>query len=79
LYAAQLVDAYDDDHDLNAELAAATYEDYRQVLSPDGLADKEWMKKAMDFILKVTDTREQISPDQVFDFSLSRDAIAQMK
>ncbi|MGB7948136.1 MAG: ABC transporter substrate-binding protein, partial [Candidatus Binatia bacterium] len=60
-------------------LAAATYEDYRQVLSPDGLADKEWMKKAMDFILKVTDTREQISPDQVFDFSLSRDAIAQMK
>jgi ABC-type nitrate/sulfonate/bicarbonate transport system substrate-binding protein len=60
-------------------LAPATYEDYRQVLSPDGLADDKWMKKAMDFILKVTETREPISPGQVFDFSLSRDAIAQMK
>jgi len=60
-------------------LASATYEDYREVLSPDGLADEKWMKKAMDFILKVTDTREQISPDQVFDFSLSREAIAQLK
>ena len=60
-------------------LAQATYEDYRQVLSPDGLADENWMREAMAFILKVTDTKKQISPDQVFDFSLSREAMAQMK
>jgi hypothetical protein len=60
-------------------MAAATYEEYRQYLSPDGLADETWMKKAMDFILKVTETGEQISPRQVFDFSVSREALAQMK
>ncbi|MGH7928767.1 MAG: hypothetical protein ACREQV_13340, partial [Candidatus Binatia bacterium] len=60
-------------------LSVATYEEYRRYLSPDGLADETWMKKAMDFILKVTETREQISPGQVFDFSLSREALAQMK
>lgn len=60
-------------------LAADTYEEYRQYLSPDGLADEKWMKKAMDFILKVTDTKKQISPADVFDFSLTQEAIAKMK
>ena len=60
-------------------LAGETYEEYRRDLSPDGLADEQWMKKAMEFILKVTGTQEQISPAKVFDFSLTRDAIAQMK
>ena len=60
-------------------LASETYEEYRRDLSPDGLADEQWMKKAMDFILKVTGTKEQISPGRVFDFSLSQEAIAQMK
>jgi hypothetical protein len=43
------------------------------------LADEQWMKKAMAFILKVTGTEENISPAKVFDFSLTRDAIAQVK
>ncbi len=60
-------------------LAAETYEDYRHSLSPDGMADEEWQKRAMEFILKVTGTQEQISPAKVFDFSLSRDALAQLK
>jgi NitT/TauT family transport system substrate-binding protein len=58
-------------------LAEATYEEYRRYLSPDGLADEKWMKKAMGFILQVIETRGQISARQVFDFSLSREAIAQ--
>jgi hypothetical protein len=33
----------------------------------------------MEFIVKVTGTQEHISPAKVFDFSLSRDAIAQVK
>jgi ABC-type nitrate/sulfonate/bicarbonate transport system substrate-binding protein len=60
-------------------LAAATYEAYRQDLSPDGLEDQQWMKKAMDFILKVTGTKEQISPAQVFDFSLTQEAMTQLR
>lgn len=60
-------------------LATETYEEYRQSLSPDGLADEQWMRKAMDFILKVTDTQEKISPAKVFDFSLSREALARVK
>jgi ABC-type nitrate/sulfonate/bicarbonate transport system substrate-binding protein len=60
-------------------LAGETYDDYRRDLSPDGLADEEWMKKAMEFILKVTGTQEQISPAKVFDFSPTRDAVAQLK
>jgi hypothetical protein len=60
-------------------LAAATYEEYRQYLSPDGLADEKCMKKAMDFILKVTGTAEKMSPRQVFDFSPSQAVIAQIK
>jgi len=60
-------------------LSGATYDEYRGVLSPDGLADKKWMEKAMDFILKGLDTKESISPGRVFDFSLSQEALAQMK
>ena len=60
-------------------LAVDTYEEYRRDLSPNGLADEKWMTKAMEFILKVTGTKEQISPAKVFDFSLTREAIAQMK
>ncbi len=59
-------------------LAAETYEEYRRTLSPDGLADAQWMTKAMEFILKVTATHDQVSPDKVFDFSLSREAMAQL-
>jgi NitT/TauT family transport system substrate-binding protein len=60
-------------------LATDTYEEYRRSLSPDGLADEQWMNKAMEFILKVTGTQEDIAPAKVFDFSLTREAIAQMK
>ena len=60
-------------------LAGETYEEYRRDLSPDGLADEQWQKKAMEFILQVTGTQEQISPSKIFDFSLTRDAIAQLK
>jgi ABC-type nitrate/sulfonate/bicarbonate transport system substrate-binding protein len=54
-------------------------EEYRQYLSPDGLADEKCMKTAMDFILKVTGTAEKMSPRQVFDFSPSQAVIAQIK
>ena len=60
-------------------LAADTYEEYRRDLSPDGLADENWMKQAMGFILKVTKTKKQMTPAQVFDFSLTRDALARVK
>jgi NitT/TauT family transport system substrate-binding protein len=60
-------------------LAADTYEDYRRDLSPDGLADEKWMKEAMEFILKITGTKEQLSPAKVFDFSLTQEALAQIK
>jgi hypothetical protein len=33
------------------------------------MADEQWMKKAMEFILKVTGTQEQISPAKVFDLA----------
>jgi ABC-type nitrate/sulfonate/bicarbonate transport system substrate-binding protein len=59
-------------------LAAATYDAYKQDLSPDGMADEKWMKQAMDFILKVTKTKEKISPAQVFDFSLTQEAMARV-
>jgi ABC-type nitrate/sulfonate/bicarbonate transport system substrate-binding protein len=59
-------------------LAAATYDEYKHDLSPDGLADEKWMKQAMDFILKVTKTKEKIAPSQVFDFSLTREALARV-
>jgi hypothetical protein len=59
-------------------LAADTYEEYRRELSPNGLADDKWMKKAMEFILKVTGTNERVSPAKVFDFSLTREAIGRV-
>jgi hypothetical protein len=42
------------------------------------VADDQWMKKAMEFILKVIGTNERVSPAKVFDFSLTREAIGRV-
>jgi hypothetical protein len=62
-----------------AAQAIERYDEYRAVLSPDGLVDEKWMGKAMEFILKDLETKQSISPKKVFDFSLSQEALAQVK
>lgn len=55
---------------VNDDAVAAQMFDWQKgVLSETGRADQAWMRGAIDFTKKSIDVKDEVSPDQVFDFS----------
>jgi len=60
-------------------LAAKTYDDHIKTLAPDGYGDDKWKKEAMGFVQTVMEIKKAIPPSQVFDFSIAKQAAAELR